>query len=94
MGFKIAMPEDQTWIGLLVGLVFPPVVVYLLAISVHADHFVYSESYFENISLMAIGLNAGLMWLVLNKLKKDRIGRGILLTTFAYVIAFVIYFYT
>jgi hypothetical protein len=90
----MSLIEDKIWIGLIIGIIFPPVVVYLLAISVHSDLFTYSESYLENISLMAIGLNAGLMWLVLNKLKKDNIGRGILLTTFAYVIAFVIYFYT
>lgn len=86
--------DDNMWVGIAAGLVLPPVVVYLLAISVHSDLFSYSESYLENICLMGIGLNAGMMWLVLNKLKRDKTGRGILLSTFAYVIAFVIYFYT
>lgn len=86
--------KDSVWIGIPVGLIIPPVVVYLLAISVNQELFEFSDSYLENICLMGIGVNAGVMWLVLNKLKKDLIGRGILVSNFAYVITFIIYFYT
>lgn len=86
--------KDKVIVGLLAGVVFPPIVVYLLISSVSQDLLTYSQTYLENVCLLAIGLNAGLMWVVLNYFKKDRIGRGILIANFAYVIAFVIYFYT
>ena len=85
--------NDNLFLGLFLGLIIPPIVVYLLAISVNQELFDYSSTYFENICLMGIGINAGVMWLVLNKLKKDKIGRGILIVNFAYVIAFITYFY-
>lgn len=86
--------RDSLLLGLFVGLIIPPAVVYLLAISVNQELFEFSNTYFENICLMGIGVNAGVMWLVLNKLKKDQIGRGILISNFGYVIAFIFYFYS
>ena len=85
--------KDNIVIGLIAGAIFPPIVVNILIESVNEDLLTFSQTYFENVCLLAIGLNAGLMWVVLTTFKKDRIGRGILLSNFGYVIAFVIYFY-
>lgn len=79
---------------MLAGAVLPPIVVYVLTNTVHEDLVKYSQTYLENVCLLAIGLNAGLMWAVLNWLKKDQMGRGVLLANFGYVIAFIIYFYS
>tara|TARA_B100000508_G_scaffold139333_1_gene137108 strand:- start:9137 stop:9409 length:273 start_codon:yes stop_codon:yes gene_type:complete len=79
--------------GLVVGGIIPPAVVKTLLMTTDEDLLNYSDTYFENVCLLAIGLNAGVMWLVLNKAKMDKMGRGILLANFAYVIAFVAYFY-
>jgi|TARA_B110000908_G_C9943091_1_gene309117 hypothetical protein len=86
--------KDNLIIGLIAGVIFPLIVVETLIMSVNEDLLTFSQTYLENVCLLAIGLNAGLMWVVLNTFKKDKIGRGILLSNFGYVIAYVIYFYT
>jgi hypothetical protein len=85
---------DNLILGFLVGGIFPPAVVQILLWTSNPELVEQSPTYLENICLLAIGLNGGLMWLILNKGKMDRMGRGILLANFVYVIAFVIYFYT
>lgn len=85
---------DNLASGLIVGGVFPPLLVKIFLMTTNAELLKYSATYFENICLFAIGLNGGVMWIVLNKGKMDKMGRGILIANFAYVIAFVIYFYT
>jgi hypothetical protein len=84
---------DKLIYGILIGAIFPPVVVKLFLMTTQEDLLKFSDTYFENVCLLAIGLNAGIMWLVLNKFKMDKMGRGVLLANFAYVIAFVAYFY-
>lgn len=84
---------DNLFLGILIGAIFPPVVVKIFLMTTEEELLTYSASYFENVCLLAIGLNAGIMWLVLNKFKMDKIGRGVLLANFGYVIAFVGYFY-
>lgn len=84
---------DNLILGILLGAVIPPAVVELFLMTTQEELLKYSDTYFENVCLLAIGLNAGVMWLVLNKFKMDKMGRGILLANFAYVIAFVAYFY-
>jgi hypothetical protein len=86
--------KDNLIVGLIAGAIFPPIVVKTLIMSVNEDLLTFSQTYLENVCLLAIGLNAGLMWVVLNTFKKDKTGRGILLANFGYVIAYVIYFYT
>ncbi len=86
--------KDNLLIGLVAGAILPPVVFTILTESVSEDLLTYSGTYLENVCLLAIGLNAGFMWVTLNTFKKDQIGRGILLSNFAYVIAFIIYFYS
>ncbi len=86
--------KDNLIVGLLIGAIFPPIVVKILIESVNEDLLTFSATYLENVCLLAIGLNAGMMWVTLNTFKKDRMGRGILLSNFGYVIAFVIYFYS
>ncbi|MGB0391671.1 MAG: hypothetical protein ACPGD5_08885 [Salibacteraceae bacterium] len=85
---------DNLIAGLLVGGAFPPLLVKIFLMTTNEELLEYSATYFENVCLFAIGLNGGLMWIVLNKGKMDKMGRGILIANFAYVIAFVIYFYT
>lgn len=82
------------FLGMLIGAIFPPLVVLALVESVQEELVKFSPTYMENVCLLAIGLNAGLMWVTLNTFKKDQLGRGILLSNFGYVIAFIIYFYT
>tara|TARA_B110000285_G_C15105857_1_gene607902 strand:- start:1889 stop:2170 length:282 start_codon:yes stop_codon:yes gene_type:complete len=84
---------DNLFLGILIGAIFPPVVVKIFLMTTEEELLTYSASYFENVCLFAIGLNAGIMWLVLNKFKMDKMGRGVLLANFGYVIAFVGYFY-
>ncbi len=86
--------KDNMLVGMIIGAIFPPLVVLALIESVNEDLVNYSQSYLENVSLLAIGLNAGLMWVTLNTFKKDQTGRGILLANFGYVIAFILYFYS
>lgn len=86
--------KDNLIVGLIAGVIFPPIIVKTLIMSVNEDLLTFSQTYLENVCLLAIGLNAGLMWVVLNTFKKDKIGRGILLANFGYVIAYVIYFYS
>ncbi|UTW61454.1 hypothetical protein KFE98_15765 [bacterium SCSIO 12741] len=85
--------KDHILLGIILGLIIPPAVVYALIAFADPDLVEYSPTYLENVCLLAIGLNAGVMLLVLNRLKMDLTGRGILLANFAYVIAFVAYFY-
>lgn len=84
---------DNIILGAIIGGIVPPAIVQLFLMTTQEELLKYSETYFENVCLLAIGLNAGVMWLVLSKFKMDKMGRGILLANFAYVIAFVAYFY-
>lgn len=86
--------KDSLFLGIIIGLTVPPLVFYALTATVNQDLITYSQTYLENVSLFAIGVNAGVMWLLLSLAKKDQLGRGVLLANFGYVIAFVIYFYT
>lgn len=85
---------DNLILGFLLGAVIPPAIVKLMLMTTQEELVEFSSTYFENVCLLAIGLNGGVMWLILNKGKMDKAGRGVLLANFAYVIAFVIYFYT
>lgn len=85
---------DNIILGLLVGGIIPPALVRLFTLFSEEDLVKYSPTYFENICLLSIALNGGVMWLILNKAQMDKMGRGILLANFGYVIAFIIYFYT
>jgi hypothetical protein len=85
---------DNMILGFVVGGIVPPAIVKIFMLTSNPDLIEQSPTYFENICLLSIGLNGGLMWVVLNQGKMDKLGRGILLANFAYVIAFVIYFYT
>ncbi len=85
--------RDTIWMGLLIGFITPPAVFAMVYVPGYLAGRYFTPNFYETMSLFCIGVNALLMWIVMNRYEKDRLGRGILLINLAYALAFTIVFY-
>jgi len=84
---------DKIWIGILTGLLFPPLLFTMVYYPIWAQGKFFTAQFYENMALFCIGANALLMWVLMNRFRLDQIGKGVLVINLAYCIAFVMFFY-
>jgi hypothetical protein len=85
------LKKDSFWLGVLLGIVLPAVVIGLLYLVFYVSPASIQNKQMAKIIVLGIVPNAFVMRYYLVNLKADHTGRGILFVTFILAIIFIIY---
>ena len=86
------MLKDKVLNGLLIGVLLPIILYFSVFGSVYLMGKRLDTGFNENFQLLLIGINAVVIKLLFDK-KKDKIGKGVFIITFALAFVYLIIYY-
>ena len=85
--------KDKVWSGILIGFLLPLSLYGITMLGMELKNSAVTNSFYENIQLLLIAINAIVMRHFMINRDQENIGKGVLSMTFIWVLLYVVYYH-